>query len=447
MACSRDLRRLESAHRSPIFSGYSEALKGIATIRAFSAETRLLYEVYGKVDAFSSAHYFWWMTNRWLMLRVDLVGGVCVFATQFLALSGAMSAGMAAVAITQAANFTMSCYWLSRGWANLEQELTSIERVVDYLPPKIPQEPPQYIEGHEAPAAWPSTKATIKFDDVWLRYDKSFDPVLKGVSFEIRPGEKVGIVGRTGSGKSTCASSLLRFVDPEKGSISIDGIDIRTLGLHDLRSRISFIPQDPVLFQGRVRDNLDPFDEHTDAECRNALAQVRLSRSPTASQAVSRAPSRPGSVHDGDEGVAAPELEVGGGAGGESNDLTLDSPVADSGGNLSQGQRQLLAMARALLSNNHIVIADEATASVDFASDRVIQQVIRDRFKDNIMLVIAHRLTTIAEFSRVLVLDAGRVVEFDTPANLLRNKDGYFYTMAQHSGVYDTLVKMAHHAA
>lgn len=384
------------------------------------------------------------------MLRVELVGGLSIFGTQILALSGTMSSGTSAVAITQAANFTMSLYWLCRGWANLEQELTSIERVVDYLPPKIPQEPPQYIEGAEAPAAWPSRQATIKFDDVWLRYDASFDPVLKGVSFEIRPGEKVGIVGRTGSGKSTCASSLLRFADPEKGSISIEGIDIRTLGLHDLRSRISFIPQDPVLFKGTVRDNLDPFNEHTDDQCHLALSQVRLSRSPDASQADSRAPSRPPSVHGSDAANTPPsgaELSSSTSATAvvedEINDLTISSPVADSGGNLSQGQKQLLAMARALLSHNHIVIADEATASVDFAADRAIQQVIRDRFKDNIMLVIAHRLTTIAEFSRVLVLDAGKVVEFDTPAKLLAKKDGYFYRMAQHSGVYDALVRMA----
>lgn len=258
---------------------------------------------------------------------------------------------------------------------------------------------------------------------MWLRYDTTFEPVLKGVSFQTRPGEKIGIVGATGSGKSTCASALLRFVDPYKGSISIEGIDIRTLGLHDVRSRLSFIPQDPVLFQGTVRDNLDPFNRHTDEECFNALVKVRLARP----------------LNDDDE---ASTTTVEGSSG--KKDLSLDSAVTEGGGDLSHGQRQLLAMARALLSHNQIVIADEATASVDFDSDQAIQQVIRDRFVDQIVLVIAHRLTTIVDFDRVLVIAEGKVVEFDTPAKLLDIHGGTFQTLAKRSGMFDTLNRMAH---
>ena len=454
---SRDLRRLESSTRSPIFSGYTEALKGIITLRAFSAETRLLYtEVYPRIDDSMSYSMMWRMSNRWLMLRIDLVGGVSVFLTQILALACAMTAGFPAVAIAQVNQFTLALYWLSREWADLEQELTSIERVVDYLPPQIPQESPQIIEDHRPPAGWPSINANVKFDNVVLRYDPSFDPVLKGLTFEIKPGEKIGIVGRTGSGKSTLTTALLRFTDPDSGSISIEGIDIRTIGLRDLRSRISFIPQDPVLFSGTVRDNLDPFNEYTDEECADVLARVRLGSSPSASQIGSRAPSRPSSrpasVHgeaDGDGNGSSTAVSSGKtaanavGATQQSSKLRLDSSVAEAGGNLSQGQRQLLAMARALLSKNQIIAMDEATANVDFGLDQAMQAVIRERFGQSMLLVVAHRLSTVVSFDRILVLDAGRVAEFDTPAKLLSKTDGVFYKMASRSGLFDTLVRMA----
>lgn len=371
------------------------------------------------------------MCNSWLLVRVDVLGALSVFATQVLALLGAVNPGIAAIAITQASNFTLCCYWLSRRWSNLEQELTSIERVVDYLPPNIPHEPPEEIPENPPPAVWPSKQATIKFDNVWLRYDPTFDPVLKGVSFETRPGEKIGIVGTTGSGKSTCASALLRFVDPYEGSISIEGIDIRTLGIHDVRSRVSYIPQDPVLFKGTVRGNLDPFNRYSDEECLDALVRVRLAR-PTTAAAMAQAADETESVfRDGDDAETTKEL-------------TLDTTVNEGGSDLSHGQRQLLAMARALLSKSQIVIADEATASVDFDADQAIQQVIRHRFQDQVVLVIAHRLTTIVDFDRVLVLMHGRVVEFAPPAQLIDTPGGAFQTLAKRSGVFDTLVRMAH---
>lgn len=352
------------------------------------------------------------------------MGALSVFSTQVLALLGAVHPGVAAIAITQSSVYTTQLYWLGRRWSTLEQNLTSVERVVDYLPPNIPHEPPEVLEDAPAPAGWPSKAATIKFDRVWLRYDPTFAPVLRDVSFETRPGEKIGLVGATGSGKSTCASALLRFVDPESGSISIEGLDIRKVGLHELRSRISFIPQDPVLFQGTVRENLDPFGQYSDEACVDALVQTGLAlpASPT---------DEPGIDASVDETGAA------------GRQLTLSTAVTEGGNDQSHGQRQLLALSRALLSRNQIIIADEATASVDFDSDQRMQQVIRDRFKQQVVLVIAHRLSTIVDFDRVLVLRAGQVVEFDTPATLIHREGGAFQTLAKRSGSYDTLVRMA----
>ncbi|KDN42598.1 hypothetical protein K437DRAFT_158415 [Tilletiaria anomala UBC 951] len=457
---SRDLRRIESVTRSPIFQGYGEALKGIVTIRAFTAETRLIQALYQDLDTTTSCLWFWWMCNRWLLLRLDCLGGLNVLFSTLLSLSGAISPGVAAIAITQSNSFSMSMYWLSRQWSTLEQDLNSVERVNEYLPPGIPQEAPAIIEENRPPAAWPTTKAGVRFQNVVLRYDSTLEPVLRGVSFEIKAGEKIGLVGRTGSGKSTLATALLRFAELSEGKIFIDNIDISTIGVNDLRSRLSLIPQDPILFNGTIRENLDPFRSATDEQCLEVLARVNLTSSPSASRTHSRGPSRPASTRNvsTSSSDAANTIKVN--TNTEASmlltashhetiehipkaSLTLDSKVSEGGGNLSQGQRQLLAMARAMLRDSRIVIADEATASIDFQTDQQIQRAIREHFTDHIMLVIAHRLTTIASFDRVLVLDNGKVVEFDSPKNLLENSEGHFYKMCKHSGDFDTLQRMA----
>jgi ABC-type multidrug transport system fused ATPase/permease subunit len=357
-----------------------------------------------------------------------------VLCATLLSLSGAISPGLAAIAITQSNSFTMAMYWLSRQWSMLEQDLNSVERVDEYLPPKIPAEPPAVIEENRPPAAWPSNKGGIRFENVVLRYDPSLDPVLRGVSFEIFPGEKIGIVGRTGAGKSSMATALLRFAELSEGKIIIDDIDISTIGLDDLRSRLTLIPQDPILFNGTVRENLDPFNESTDEQCLDVLHRVKL----ISSRPNSRMPSRPASIRNG----ATYDVSEAPSESGRPS-LTLESKVSEGGGNLSQGQRQLLAMARAMLRDSNIIIADEATASIDFQTDQQIQQAIRESFSDMIMLVIAHRLTTIASFDRVIVLDQGKIVEFDTPKRLLENEQGHFFRMCKHSGDFETLLRMA----
>ncbi|KAF8756276.1 P-loop containing nucleoside triphosphate hydrolase protein [Rhizoctonia solani] len=429
---SRDLRRIESNTRSPIVSSFSELVVGIVTVRAFGSEKSFLNNMYKRVDRTQAATHYYWMCNRWLLFRFDSLGALSVLIATAGSLLGGASAGLAGIVIVQAQAYVRGLYWGLRFWTELEQSLNSVERVQEYL--DLPSEPPAVIESHRPPAAWPSaTKGTLVFEDLELKYSPELEPVLKGVSFETKPAERIGIVGRTGSGKSTLALALFRFVDPSAGKIILDGIDITTIGLDDLRSQLTLIPQDAVLFNGTIRENLDPFNEYTDAECIEALQRVHLRT--TDSPGRSLATSRAASIKD------APSTP--GGTGSGRTIFTLETKVSEGGNNFSQGQRQLLSMARALLRKSSVIVMDESTASVDFETDAKIQTTIREEFNQSILLTIAHRLRTIIDNDRILVLNAGRVVEFDTPANLLKKPDGVFHEMCKKSGDYDELLEMA----
>ncbi|KAG1873894.1 hypothetical protein F4604DRAFT_1765807 [Suillus subluteus] len=398
----RDLRRMESNSRSPIFSGFSELLEGIVTVRAFSAEQRFLDDLHDKIDVTTKMWYNFWMTNRWLLLNFDGLGGLAVLTTTLLALSGYVSAGTAGLCITSAMTFTSSVYWAF-----------SVERVVEYL--DLPQEPPAIIESSRPPAYWPSSstkEGLLTVEDLVIKYSPELPPVLHNVSFTLSARERIGLLGRTGSGKSTLAMSILRFVDPVSGRILIDGIDISTIGVHDLRSRLR---QDATLFSGTLRDNLDPFGEHEDGECLDVLYRVQmLSQSAHQSLHNSRTPSRASTP----EGLAS-------------------SAASDGcGTNFSQGQRQLIAMARALLRRSAIIVLDEATSSIDFDTDAKIQATIREEFTG---FLITHGLRTVIDYDRLIVLDAGEVAEFDTPLNLIQKENGIFRTMCLKSGTFAEL--------
>jgi ABC-type multidrug transport system fused ATPase/permease subunit len=289
----RDLRRMESNTRSPIFSDFSEVLEGIVTVRAFSAERRFLHNMHKKIDLTTKMNYMIWMTNRWLLIRFDVLGGLTVLLTTLFAVSGYVSAGTAGLCITSATSFTMSVYWLCRFWTKMELDLNSVERIVEYL--DVPEEPPAVIEENRPPAYWPSSSShrpLVQVEELNIKYAPDLPSVIHGVSFELKAGERIGLLGRTGSGKSTLAMSLLRFVEPAGGRIVIDGVDISSIGVSDLRSRLTFIPQDAALFSGTIRDNLDPFNEHDDGECLDVLHRVQiLSDEDLASQHPSRAPS------------------------------------------------------------------------------------------------------------------------------------------------------------
>ncbi|KXN85925.1 ATP-dependent bile acid permease [Leucoagaricus sp. SymC.cos] len=458
----RDLRRMESNSRSPIFSDFGELLEGIVTVRAFSAEVRFLNNLHKKIDVTTKMWYTFWMTNRWLLLNFDTLGGLAVLVTTLFSIATLTGgAGLAGVCITSSMAFTMSVYWACRFWTALELDLNSVERVVEYL--ELPQEPPAIIESNRVPAYWPSSSnnaSLISVENLTIKYAPELPAVLHDVSFTLKSGERVGLLGRTGSGKSTLAMSILRFVDPAEGKIVIDGIDISTIGIQDLRSRLvslidTFIPQDATLFSGTLRDNLDPFNDHTDAECLEVLERVQMiGKSPGSvsrdrSAFTSPTGSRTPSVHnvsitpstsDTDNASSiitstSTPTEVDSGK----TKITLDTQVSAGGTNFSQGQRQLIAMARALLRRSSIIVLDEATSSIDFATDAKIQQTIREEFTDSLLLTVAHRLKTVIDYDRLVVLDKGQVAEIGTPYELIQKEDGIFRNMCLKSGSFTEL--------
>jgi ABC-type multidrug transport system fused ATPase/permease subunit len=345
-----------------------------------------------------------------------------------------IDAGMAGISLFYARSFLENIYWFIRQYTTVEMNLNSVERVQEYL--ELEQEPSAIVEANRPPAAWPTT-ASLEVKDLVIRYSPELDPVLQGVSFSTKAHEKVGIVGRTGSGKSTLSLSFFRFLEASSGSISIDGIDISTIGIQDLRSQITIIPQDAVLFSGTIRSNLDPFEEHSDGAIWESLERAHLSKASDRllKQGKSTGHSTPNSsssiiIEDEQRRPAI---------------TSLYQQVSDGGSNFSQGQRQLLCLARALLKNSKLIIMDEATASVDYDTDTKIQTTIREEFTNSTLLCIAHRLRTIIDYDRVLVMDQGRVVEYDTPYNLLigNTGSGNFKSMCEKSGELEVLLKMA----
>ncbi|KAJ7764128.1 hypothetical protein DFH07DRAFT_1059163 [Mycena maculata] len=440
----RDLRRMESNSRSPIYSDFGELLEGIVTVRAFSAENRFLDGLHQRATKSSKYWYSFWMTNRWLLLNFDCLGGLAVFITALFSITFLDNdAGLAGLAMTSALTFTNAVYWACRNWTGLEVDLNSVERVVEYL--KLPQEPPAIIENSRPPAYWPSSAkntSLISVENLVVKYSPELPAVLQDISFTLKAGERIGLIGRTGSGKSTLAMSILRFVDPAGGRIVIDGIDISTIGINDLRSRLTFIPQDATLFSGTLRDNLDPFGDHDDAACMDVLHRVHMisdspsaSRGPSRGQSAAASPSssRPPSISESTTNASLfTDVDA-------KTTVSLDTQVSAGGTNFSQGQRQLIAMARALLRRSSVVVMDEATSSVDFATDAKIQKAIREEFTDSLLITVAHRLKTIIDYDRLVVLDHGKVAEFDTPYTLIQKEDGLFRSMCLKSGSFGEL--------
>ncbi|KAJ2506801.1 hypothetical protein H4217_008946 [Coemansia sp. RSA 1939] len=321
--------------------------------------------------------------------------------------------------------------WVIRDYSDNEMNMTSIERIMQYT--RTEQEAANESDSqNKPPATWPN-KGDLHIKDLVVEYVPDV-PVLHGVSFSIKHGEKVGVVGRTGAGKSTISLALLRFLEASKGQIVLDGVDISKIGLEDLRRNVTIIPQDPVLFNGTIRFNLDPFDEHPDELLWEALRRTYLVRD-TESQATSTTSSTVNANNTDNKDVVALERMAG-------IFTTLDAEIKENGNNLSAGQRQLVALARALVRRSKLIIMDEATASVDFDTDRRIQNTIQGpEFADSTLLCIAHRLRTVLDYDKVLVLDNGRVAEYDTPHNLLQIKDGIFRSMCEEAGEYKRMIK------
>lgn len=400
----RDLRRLESVALSPAFAGFDELLRGLSHVRAFAMESRYQDKFYEKVDKFQSYDHVYWLVNGWLRWRYDCLGSVVVYLTTLFALSQGVSNGSSAIVIVQAGIFAEASRQLVRVLAQLELDFNAVERVVEYL--DVPQEAPAIIEKSRPPAYWPSSDGQLVVENLVVRYSPDLPDVLKNISFVVQPSEKIGVVGRTGSGKSSLALSLLRMIEASAGRIIIDGIDISTIGLEDLRSRITIVSQDVSLFSGTLRSNLDPFEEHTDQECWDVLERCHLTR------LLSRA------------------IEKGG--------FTLEMPISQ-GGSLSAGERQLVALARAVLRKTNIIIMDEATSQIDSRLDDQIQTTIREELSGALIITIAHRLKTIIDYDRILVLDAGEIIEFDEPKVLLAKVGGAFREMCRKSADWPQL--------
>ncbi|KAI1135673.1 P-loop containing nucleoside triphosphate hydrolase protein [Hypoxylon sp. FL0543] len=438
LRASRDLKRLESVNRSPLFQQFGETLSGVTTIRAYGDERRFIRENLTKINTQARPFIYLWAANRWLAFRTDVLGDfVSFFAGVFVILSlGKIDAGAAGVSLSYAIGFSENILWLVRLYAMNEQNMNSVERVKEYL--DVEQEAEAINEKNRPPQNWPA-HGSVEFIGYSTRYRKELDPVLKNVTFKIEPREKVGIVGRTGAGKSSLTLAIFRALEAETGKILIDNIDISLIGLQDLREAVTIVPQDPTLFTGTIRTNLDPFDLYTDEEVFAALRKVQLIGPNETIPSGTRAP--PPSMENSDvqdSEVTSPTAPA---KANKNIFLDLSSPVAESGTNLSQGQRQLLCLARAMLKNPKVLVMDEATASIDYATDSKIQETIR-HLKSTI-ITIAHRLATIVDYDKVLVLDHGEVVEYGHPHELLQNENGNFRSMCEMSGDMDTLAKAA----
>ncbi|KAK7044499.1 multidrug resistance-associated ABC transporter protein [Favolaschia claudopus] len=403
---SRDMRRLDSVTRSPLYSMYSETIAGVTILRAFGASSKFLRDMLRCVDTNSNPYYWLWGVNRWLSIRFNILSTVILGAIALVAvMNGNISAPLAGFALTFANTVCNDLLFLVRRFVSLEQSMVALERVKEYS--ELTREASEFTEPRP-PASWPST-GTVRCEDLVIRYAPELPPVLHGLTFDIRPGEKVGILGRTGSGKSTLALSIFRFVEPAEGKIIIDGVDISSIGLTDLRSRITIIPQDPTILSGTLRSTLDVFEEYEDAEIFEALRRVHLIPS------------------DETPAEATEEVNV-------NMFRDLDSPVSEGGENFSTGEKQLLCMARAILKRSKILVMDEATASVDYATDELIGKTIRHEFAQSTILTVAHRLRTVIDYDRVMLLDQGRIAEFDRPAVLLRNSHSKFYGLCKATG-------------
>eukprot|EP00633_Aureoumbra_lagunensis_P005483 CAMPEP_0197308826 /NCGR_PEP_ID=MMETSP0891-20130614/7350_1 /TAXON_ID=44058 ORGANISM="Aureoumbra lagunensis, Strain CCMP1510" /NCGR_SAMPLE_ID=MMETSP0891 /ASSEMBLY_ACC=CAM_ASM_000534 /LENGTH=1424 /DNA_ID=CAMNT_0042793557 /DNA_START=180 /DNA_END=4454 /DNA_ORIENTATION=+ len=391
----RELKRLDATSRSPIFSSFAEVLDGATTIRAFRAETRFEFELSARLRTNLTAYFLGTACNRWLAVRLEALGTAITGAAAFLAVATHTKPYLAGLSLTYALSVTQALNWLIRMNADLENNSVAVERIVDYTatPPEVDAQ-----SAIDLPQLWPSAGA-IKIQNLELRYRPELPLVLKGLNFEIAPGTKAALCGRTGSGKSSFLLALLRIAPPLPTSkILVDGIDLATVSLTELRSRISMIPQDAVLFSGSVRFNIDPFDMATD--------QTRLI-----------------AIRD-----ACLEDRLNARAQGGIN--PLDLPVEEGGKNFSIGEAQLLCLARAVLRASKLVTLDEATSAIDDALDNQIQNTIRTKFKDSTVIAIAHRLNTILDYDRVLVLDAGNIVEDGNPRELASDPTSRFGMMA-----------------
>ena len=439
---SRETKRLESISRSPVYSQFSETLGGLATIRAYGLSTRFMSDFEGKLDENTRANYNSKSADRWLAVRLESIGAIIAGAAGVFACNVAISnsvsgqssgsnfASVAGLSLTQAISLTSLLNWCVRSFAQLEAAMNACERILyytDHIPQEAawsskeleanalpsdkvtPSDPSLFAlaanGGKAAPfsASWPE-KGAITLRNLKMRYRSDTPLVLKGLNASITGGERIGVVGRTGSGKSSLLLTVLRLVEPSlegdekyEAPIEVDGVDVLRIGIRELRSRLGIIPQNPVLFSGTIRSNIDPFDEYSDEQIWNALDQCSMK------EAVEEMP------------------------GG------LEGAIAEYGENLSAGMRQMLVLGRALLRQCKILLLDEATSQVDFETDQVIQKTLRKAFPGCTIITIAHRVNTIMDSDKILVMKDGLIAEFASPQDLLADSSSVFSDIVRHA--------------
>ncbi|ONH89522.1 hypothetical protein PRUPE_I000500 [Prunus persica] len=400
---ARELARLVGVCKAPVIQHFAETISGSTTIRSFNQESRFRDTNMKLMDGYGRPNFHTVAAREWLCFRLDMLSSITFgFCLVFLISipAGVIDPGVAGLTVTYGLNLNTLLAWFIWNLCNVENRIISVERLLQYT--TIPSEPPLVIESNQPDRSWP-LRGKVDIHDLQVRYAPHMPLVLRGITCTFPGGMKTGIVGRTGSGKSTLIQTLFRIVDPASGQILIDGIDISSIGLHDLRSRLSIIPQDPTMFEGTVRSNLDPLEEYTDEQIWEALDKCQL----------------------GDEV--------------RRKDGKLDATVSENGENWSMGQRQLVCLGRVLLKKSKVLVLDEATASVDTATDNLIQQTLRQHFTDCTVITIAHRITSVLDSDMVLLLSHGLIDEYDSPATLLENKSSSFaqlvaeYTMRSNS--------------
>lgn len=410
-ASGREVKRLEAVQRSHVYNNFNETLSGLSTIKAFGMSSNFLKTNLNTLNVLNEAMYSTLAMRNWLNVYMSLTASSVTVIISFLSVFRvfhikAASVGLLLSYVLEIAGMTSSTVSI---YTVLEQEMNSTERVIDYVQ-KIPQEAPYHISETVPAPEWPQ-HGSIEFRNVDLAYRDGLPLTLKNMNAVIKPSEKIGICGRTGAGKSSIMVALYRLSELRHGEILIDGVDIRRLGLHELRSRLSIIPQDPVLFKGTIRKNLDPFDTKTDEQLWDTLVRAGI---------IDR------EIID--------EVKLQDKKGGELHKFHLDFEVMDGGENFSLGEKQLVAFARALVRGTKILILDEATSSVDLATDTKLQEAISREFKECTILCIAHRLNTILNYDRVMVMESGEIAEFDTPKALYK-KGGIFTQMCEKSSI------------
>lgn len=398
-ASSREIKRLEAVQRSLVHNNFNESLTGMDTIKAYNDVERFIDKNDILIDKMNEANFLVNAIQRWLGTQLNFISFGIVLIISLLCVFRVfnLSASSVGLLITYTFGLPNMLVLIVKSYTQLENEMNSVERMCEFAF-KIPQEA-AYRINETRPNNWPS-RGNIEFQHVSMRYREKLPLTLKDISFKVKGGEKIGIVGRTGAGKTSLTAVLYRLVEFE-GDIIIDDVKISDLGLNDLRSKLSIIPQESILFRGTIRRNLDPFNEKTDEELWKALNTSGLVN----------------------------------GKAGTDHKFHLDASVEDNGSNFSLGEKQLIAFCRALIRQSKILVLDEATSSVDYKTDRFIQDTLKTEFNDVTILCIAHRLTTILKYDKILVMDDGRIAEFDTPLELYKNKASIFHQLCERAKI------------